>query len=111
MRPTILLITALLLIPTISTSIAEEPAPVKPDRLYFVQFHHPGGEHEPDLPGERSWNSGSHRRKFMQAKGTYLTTPDAKPFQSDIVFWGEWEPPSLVLQTFAKPILPKLQIQ
>jgi hypothetical protein len=76
----------------------------KPDGLYFVQFHHPGGEHVPDLPGERSWNTGAHARKFLRVEGSWVAAPGGEVKQGPVVFWGEWEPPSLVLQTFEQPV-------
>jgi len=42
------------------------------ERLCFVQFIHPGGEHEPDDGDLKLWNCGAHRRKFMKARGRYL---------------------------------------
>ena len=98
-----MLLSALLVLLGISGAIAEEPEPGK-DRLYFVQFHHPGGEHEPNAPGERSWNTGAHRRKFMQVKGSYLAAVGGERKNGNVVFWGEWEPPSLVVTTFDQPV-------
>ncbi|MEI6633045.1 MAG: hypothetical protein WCP22_04405 [Chlamydiota bacterium] len=73
------------------------------DALCFVQFHHPGDEHVPDTPTQRTWNRGMHRRKFMEKRATYVSSIDAKPAEGDVVFWGEWEPPSLVVKKFEKP--------
>lgn len=73
------------------------------DALCFVQFHHPGDEHEPDSPAGRSWNRGQHRRKFMENRAVYLTAADGKPAEGDVVFWGEWEPPSVLVRKFGKP--------
>ena len=61
---------------------------------YFVQFPHPGGEHRPatdDMP----WNTGDHARKFLIAPGRYVDS-DGRPVEAELVFWGEWEPPSRV---------------
>jgi hypothetical protein len=61
---------------------------------FFVQFPHPGGEHNPptdDMP----WNTGHHRRKFLVAPGRYLDGDDQLG-EADLVFWAEWEPPSRV---------------
>ena len=73
------------------------------DRLCFVQFIHPGSEHEPDSKGGRSWNTGEHKRKFLKQPGRYLTALDAKPTAANLVFWGEFEPPTRLLTTFAEP--------
>ncbi len=78
----------------------EAPGKGKRDRLYFVQFHHPGSEHVPDLPDERSWNTDPHRRKFMKIAARRVT-PDGGAIAGDVVAWGEWEPPSKVLSKLA----------
>lgn len=74
------------------------------DRLCFVQFIHPGSEHEPDSTAGRSWNTEAHRRKFLQQPGRYLSTPDALPIADDLVFWGEYEPPTALVKMFTDPI-------
>jgi hypothetical protein len=74
----------------------------KADMLCFVQFHHPGSEHEPDLPGERSWNTDAHRRKFLRLEGAYVASPGQEPVRGTVAAWGEWEPPSLVAKTLDK---------
>jgi hypothetical protein len=61
---------------------------------FFVQFPHPGGEHNPptdDMP----WNTADHRRKFLVAPGRHLEGDD-RIRKGELVFWGEWEPPSRV---------------
>ena len=37
------------------------------DSRCFVQFPHPGAEHEPDRCGKKAWskNNIAHRRKFL----------------------------------------------
>jgi hypothetical protein len=60
----------------------------------FVQFPHPGAEHNPasdDMP----WNVDAHRRKFLLAPGHYIDADDHVG-EADLVFWGEWEPPSRI---------------
>lgn len=73
-----------------------------------VLFYHPSGEHLTDSNGcfkkaeclksrEMLWNSGTHRRKFIKARGLSidnLTT--TSPVESDLYFWGEWEPESVI---------------
>lgn len=66
----------------------------------FVQFLHPGKEHEPDQGNVRSWNRDRHRRKFLLSTGT--TETDRR--EQDLVFWGEWEPPSEVVERVDRPI-------
>jgi hypothetical protein len=73
------------------------------DELCFVQFLHPGGEHEPDRGLIKNWNKNDHRRKFLKGRGLYLA--DAKPQKSKIVFWGEWEPESRAQRKIPAPIL------
>lgn len=61
---------------------------------YFVQFPHPGSEHNPttdDMP----WNVGKPRRKFLITQGCYVDTADCIQ-AGELVFWGEWEPPSRI---------------
>lgn len=63
------------------------------ETAFFVQFPHPGGEHNPrteDMP----WNTGDHRRKFLVTYGRYLDGDRMR--EGELVFWGEWEPPSRV---------------
>lgn len=76
-----------------------------------VMFGHPGTEHldknnlkkdKKDYPTydfEKAienkympWNDGGHHRKFLKAKGKYLTKLDDDTNSGEIVFWGEWEP-------------------
>src|SRR5688572_22993395 len=66
------------------------------DEARFVQFPHPGAEHNPGsdvVP----WNVTAHRRKFLLADGHYLDATE-RPHQGELVFWGEWEPPSRILR-------------
>ena len=74
------------------------------ERLCFVQFIHPGLEHEPDSAAGRSWNVEMHRRKFLRQPGRCLAAPDAKPVAAPLVFWGEYEPPTRLVKTFANPV-------
>jgi hypothetical protein len=62
------------------------------DKLCFVQFMHPGGEHEPDAGLSKEWNTGEHKRKFLKQTGRYLV--DGRVEQGEMLFWGEWEPES-----------------
>ena len=65
----------------------------------FVQFPHPARKHVP--PGEEMpWNAGKHRRKFLIAPGRHCDH-DARVGEGDLVFWGEWEPPSRVVRRWA----------
>ena len=74
------------------------------DRLCFVQFIHPGLEHEPDSAVGRSWNVEMHRRKFLRQPGRCLAAPDAKPVAAPLVFWGEYEPPTTRVKSYAHPV-------
>jgi len=72
------------------------------DQSYIVQFIHPGGEQRPDDGLVRQWNRGPHKRKFLKQKGKYV---DGKLEQGDIVFWGEWEPESRLVENIVDPLL------
>src|SRR5436190_7122557 len=58
-----------------------------------VQFIHPGPEH-PLHDGRKPWNTGDHRRKFLQMRGTFVEKLNTSPTTGDLVFWAEWEPES-----------------
>lgn len=75
---------------------------------YFVQFPHPGCEHKPrvrDMP----WNVGNrHRRKFLTLRGRYTGAGDGLT-EAQLVFWGEWEPPSGIEHRWPKTdLLPRV---
>jgi len=55
----------------------------------------------------KSWNTGSHRRKFMLANGKYVENEELK--DGNLMFWGEWESPSQVrqLNQQSNKLLPK----
>jgi hypothetical protein len=71
------------------------------DKLRFVQFIHPGGEHKPDHGSIKEWNRSAHRRKFLKQPGRYVS--EGRIIESEILFWGEWEPESEV-QKIDNPI-------
>lgn len=75
------------------------------DQLLAVQFPHPGGEHRPDREGFKGWNLGRHQRKFMKTSGRWLTSGEsnAEEEEGELIFWGEWEPPSRVLTELSQP--------
>ncbi|MDR1893140.1 MAG: hypothetical protein LBQ61_00405 [Spirochaetales bacterium] len=71
----------------------------------IVQFPHPGKEHGRDTKNgsRKSWNvcrrngrDVGHARKFLLSPGVYIE--DDKAGRGDLVFWGEWEPPSGVVR-------------
>jgi hypothetical protein len=72
------------------------------NRLCFIQFLHPGGEHDPEVGRMKAWNAGNHRRKFLKIPGRYLS--EKTPQDGEIVFWGEWEPESLVVAEMEDPL-------
>lgn len=72
------------------------------EKLCFVQFLHPGGEHRPDDGVIKHWNTKEHKRKFFIRPGKYVV--GAKLIEGQIEFWGEWEPESRVIETIANPI-------
>ena len=63
---------------------------------FFVQFPHPRGEHVP-ASDQMPWNVGAHGRKFLVAPGAYLDDNGDSVAEAELVFWGEWEPPSRVV--------------
>ena len=70
-----------------------------PTNLLVVQFTHPGKEPiitkaERNI-GIKSWNQGTHARKFLKAKGQIVTPQGLSPKQK-LLFWGEWEPTSKI---------------
>jgi len=75
------------------------------DRRCFVQFIHPGGEHEPDHDGCKHWNLSDHKRKFLKTHGRYRYQANGPDMDGDVVFWGEWEPESRVVAQFSNPLL------
>jgi hypothetical protein len=70
----------------------------------IVQFTHPGSEHGPgSIRGNhKSWNDGPHRRKFMRAGGDYIAG-NGRLGNGELLFWGEWEPPSEVQEFASRP--------
>jgi hypothetical protein len=67
------------------------------DELMFVQFPHPGVEHQPRGP-LMEWNRHEHARKFLKATGRYLANGAVQ--SGPFALWGEWEPQSRVVETF-----------
>ncbi len=67
---------------------------------FFVQFPHPGAEHNP-RSDEMPWNTAGHRRKFLVSPGRYLNGNGCVE-ESDLSFWGEWEAPSRVKRRWPK---------
>ena len=66
----------------------------------FVQFPHPGGEHNPPTD-DKGWNVDDHRRKFLLTSGRYLDTR-GHTRTGALVAWGEWEPPSQVVRRWPR---------
>lgn len=72
------------------------------ERRCFVQFIHPGGEHRPDDGDFKFWNRNAHRRKFLKSGGRYLDR--GQPKEGEVVFWGEWEPESRVIDSYVNRV-------
>ena len=70
----------------------------------FVQFSHPGGEHEPDRRGGKGWNThGSpHARKFMEFGGEWFEENGAVR-TGCLRAWGEWEAESDLARGLDQP--------
>lgn len=74
------------------------------DKLCFVQFLHPGGEHCPDEGNKKSWNRAEfpHRRTFVKHRGRYVA--DGAVEENEIVFWCEWEPEADLVRPIDSPL-------
>ena len=70
----------------------------------FVQFSHPGTEHEPDPVGGKAWNThaSSHARKFMEFPGRWIEE-DGSTREGRLRAWGEWEAESHLLRELTRP--------
>ena len=70
----------------------------------FVQFSHPGTEHEPDPGGGKAWNThaSSHARKFMEFPGRWMEE-DGSTREGRLRAWGEWEAESHLLRELRRP--------
>lgn len=65
--------------------------------VYVVQFMHPGPEHNPGEVDRMQWRvTDPHARKFLRSPGRYLDG-NGEAYESELVFWGEWEGPSDVV--------------
>ncbi len=74
------------------------------DSPWFVQFSHPGREHEPDPAGGKPWNTWdtSHARKFMEVRGEWIDE-DEGTHSGTLRAWGEWEPESDLIRELSQP--------
>lgn len=78
------------------------------DKRCFVQFSHPGREH--DRGSGSCWNplygpdgkERYHRRKFMQVSGKWIDENGARR-RGEMYAWGEWEPESDVIRNLDRP--------
>ena len=68
----------------------------------FVQFSHPGKEHEPASGCDWNRSKYGHRRKFMQLGGEWIEGDGTKR-SGDLWAWGEWEPESDLICKFNLP--------
>jgi hypothetical protein len=64
--------------------------------VFIVQFPHPGREHNPKGANAMDWNAGKHARKFLRSPGRYVARAGSID-EGPLAFWGEWEPPSRVV--------------
>ena len=69
----------------------------------FVQFPHPGPEHEPDTHDWKHWHPTTqpHARKFLQLRGAWWESGNL--CRGDLWTWAEWEPESRLLLRFNDP--------
>ena len=70
----------------------------------FVQFSHPGGEHKPDRPGGKGWNTlrHPHARKFMEFSVRWIGE-DGESRSGSLRAWGEWEAESELIRELIQP--------
>ena len=70
----------------------------------FVQFSHPGGEHEPGPGGRKAWNThdSRHARTFMQVPGEWIEE-DGSAHSGSLRAWGEWEAESDLVRVLERP--------
>lgn len=68
------------------------------EKVCFVQFLHPGGEHRPPSGRNMPWNVGDHRRKFIVSAGE--ARDRSTRYDGELEFWGEWEPQSRIRSRF-----------
>lgn len=70
-----------------------------------IQFLHSGEEHGVDDRKKmiKYWNHGPHKRKFLKARGQYVTDVARGTLSEEmpLLFWGEWEPNSHVVEEFS----------
>ena len=80
---------------------------------------HPGGE-----PGQCSknqsltvrsiipWNTNGHCRKFMVHNGEYVSSRTQKqPIKDSLIFWGEWEPHSIIKSIYGIKSVPQCLLE
>lgn len=85
------------------------------DFIGFVQFTHPGAEHQIGIRDRKKntdaiangiyvfpWNYHGHKRKFIETNGMYVGS-DGSLHEGQLQFWGEWEPTSLVSEITKAP--------
>jgi hypothetical protein len=72
------------------------------DQLCFVQFMHPGGEHEPGDDGRKRWNHTAHRRVFLRHPGTVRR--EGHLWTAPLHFWTEWEPEAELVARVPAPV-------
>ena len=85
------------------STAASSKAVMTRGKLLVVQFPHPGVEAVPTMAAQKSnpsvmaWNnSAQHKRKFMKATGQIVNINGTLSPKQDLLFWGEWEPTSMV---------------
>ncbi len=68
---------------------------------HAIRLYHPGGERrligrQDVQAGRRVWATEveNHARKFLSANGRYVQAVGGNVGEGQIMFWGEWEPPS-----------------
>lgn len=68
----------------------------------FIQFLHPGEEHEPETQSYIDWNYLEHKRKFIKIQGEYISDyySQSQKKTDELNLWCEWEPQSTVIKNF-----------
>ncbi|MNN36215.1 hypothetical protein D3C81_1501010 [compost metagenome] len=69
-----------------------------------IIFYHPGAEFRPNLSEIKNnatdWSTIKHSRKFVESKGSYLSSLNASPKVDVLGLWAEWEAPSKIRKMF-----------
>jgi hypothetical protein len=80
----------------LSADRLDTPQPLGIDgEVRFVQFPHPGREHQLPADGRRPWRLSHpdepHKRTFLRSDAAYRWSVNGGDEHGPVAFWGEWE--------------------